>query len=102
MNIALIPARCGSKSISFKNIKNFCGKPLIYWNLKALEQSNNIDKIYVATDCDKIKKVVNSFQFNKVFIYERDKENATDTASTEAVLLEFIYKKKFSKKDNIL
>ena len=44
MNIAFIPVRCGSKSIPFKNIKEFCGKPLVYWNLEALEKSNNIDE----------------------------------------------------------
>ncbi len=54
MNIALIPARCGSKSIPFKNIKNFCGKPLIYWSLLAAQKSNQIDEIYVATDCEEI------------------------------------------------
>ena len=44
MTIAFIPARCGSKSISFKNIKEFCGKPLIYWSLLELEKSERIDK----------------------------------------------------------
>jgi N-acylneuraminate cytidylyltransferase len=58
MNIAFIPARCGSKSIKFKNIKLFCNKPLIYWNIKALEESLVIDEIVVATDCNKIKKTV--------------------------------------------
>ena len=55
MNIAFIPARCGSESIPFKNIKIICGKPLIYWALLALTKSKNIDQIYVATDCDEIK-----------------------------------------------
>ena len=100
MNIAFIPVRCGSKSITFKNIKEFCGKPLVYWNLEALEKSNNIDEIFVATDCEEIKNVVNSFNFSKVKIYDRDKENASDTASTESVMLEFINRQNF--KDNDL
>ena len=100
MNIAFIPVRCGSKSIPFKNIKEFCGKPLVYWNLEALEKSNNIDEIFVATDCEEIKNVVNSFNFSKVKIYDRDKENASDTSSTESVMLEFINKQNF--KDNDL
>ena len=54
MNIAFIPARCGSESIPFKNIKIICGKPLIYWSLLALNKSETIDQIYVATDCDEI------------------------------------------------
>ncbi len=99
MNIAFIPARCGSKSISFKNIKEFCNKPLIYWNLNALQNSLNIDKIYVATDCNKIKKIVESFNFSKVFVYDRNKENASDTSSTENVMLEFINKNSFFDSD---
>ncbi len=99
MNIAFIPARCGSKSISFKNIKEFCNKPLIYWNLNALQNSLNIDKIYVATDCNKIKKIVESFNFSKVFVYDRNKENAADTSSTENVMLEFINKNSFFDSD---
>lgn len=99
MNIAFIPVRCGSKSITFKNIKEFCGKPLVYWNIEALEKSNNIDKIFVATDCEEIKNVVNSFNFSKVKIYDRDKENASDTSSTESVMLEFINKQNFKDSD---
>ena len=99
MNIAFIPVRCGSKSIPFKNIKEFCGKPLVYWNLEALEKSNNIDEIFVATDCEEIKNVVNSFNFSKVDIYDRDKENASDIASTESVMLEFINRQNFKDSD---
>ena len=99
MNIAFIPARCGSKEIELKNIKLFCGKPLIFWNLQALQNSKNIDVIYVATDCNDIKEVVNSFNFSKVFIYDREAINASDTASTESVMLEFINKNNFLDED---
>ncbi len=99
MNIAFIPARCGSKSIPFKNIKDFCGKPLIYWNLNALQKSTNIDKIFVATDCEKINKIVNSFGFSKVDVYDRDPQNANDTSTTESVMLEFIQKSDFGDDD---
>ncbi len=99
MNIAFLPARCGSKSIPFKNIKELCGKPLIYWSLLSLEESRNIDIIYVATDCDKIASIVKEFDFKKVNIYLRDKYNATDEASTESVVLEFINKNNFNDND---
>jgi len=99
MNVAFIPVRCGSKSIPFKNIKDFCGKPLVYWNLLALENAKSIDKVIVATDCDEIKDVVKSFDFKKVEVYDRDKENATDTASTEDVMLEFINKSNLKNDD---
>lgn len=87
--IAFIPARGGSKSIPEKNIKSFCGKPLIFWNLEALQKSN-VDEIVVATDSDKIKEVVNSFLFSKVKVYDRNIENSQDTSSTESVILEYI------------
>lgn len=99
MNIAFIPLRCGSKSISFKNIKEFCGKPLVYWNLEALENSNNINKIFVATDCKEIESIVRSFCFSKVEVYIRDEENAKDTSSTESVMLEFLNKQNFKDSD---
>ena len=99
MNIAFIPARCGSKSIPKKNIKNFYGKPLIYWSLSAAQKSNNIDEIFVATDCDDIKSVVSTFGFSKVKIYEREAKNASDTSSSESVMLEFIEKNNFDDKD---
>ena len=65
--IAFIPAREESKSIPKKNIKSFCGKALIYWNLSALQQTN-VDEIVVATDCVKTKEVVNAFNFSKIKI----------------------------------
>ncbi len=99
MNIAFIPVRCGSKSIPFKNIKEFCGKPLVYWNIEALQNSSNIDKIFVATDCEEIKKVVSGFGFSKVEVYDREAQNAEDTASTESVMLEFIEKQNFNDND---
>ena len=99
MNIAFVPVRCGSKSIPFKNIKNFCGKPLVYWTLNALQNSKNIDKIFLATDCDEIRSIVKNFCFSKVNFYDRSKENATDTASTESVMMEFIDKNSFDGND---
>jgi len=87
--IAFIPARAGSKSIPNKNIKSFCGKPLIYWNLLALQDAD-VDEIVVATDCVKTKEAVNSFNFSKVKIYDRKRENAQDSSSTESVMLEYI------------
>ncbi|MDR2008736.1 MAG: acylneuraminate cytidylyltransferase family protein [Alphaproteobacteria bacterium] len=98
MKIALIPARGGSKSIPLKNIKLFCGKPLIYWNLKALQDSI-VDKIYVATDHPEIKKTVESFGFSKVEVYDRDPKNAQDKSSTESVLIEFIKNKNLAPED---
>lgn len=87
--IAFIPARGGSKSIPLKNIKSFCGQPLIYWNLVSL-QNAKVDKIIVATDSQEIKRVVEKFNFPKVEFYDRKKENSSDESSTESVMLEYI------------
>ena len=90
MITAFIPVRGGSKSIPQKNIKSFCGKPLVYWSISALQNSSIVDKIIVATDSTEIEKAVIQFNFDKVKIYRRSAENATDTASTESVMLEYI------------
>jgi N-acylneuraminate cytidylyltransferase len=87
--IGFVPLRGGSKSIPLKNIKILNGKPLCYWILNAFN-SSNLDEIYVATDSDQIKEVVNSFGFAKVNIYNREPLNAQDTSSTESVMLEFL------------
>lgn len=88
--IAFIPVRGGSKSIPLKNIKDFCGKPLVCWNIEALEACDLIDEIIIATDSDIIEKTVLSRPYKKVYVYRRSEENANDTASTESVMLEYI------------
>jgi len=88
--VALVPARCGSKSIPLKNIKPLCGKPLLYWSLEALEHSKYVDKVYVATDCIIIKEIILAFPSSKVEVYDRLSENAQDTSSTEDLMLELI------------
>lgn len=97
--IAFIPVRGGSKSIPFKNIKLFCGKPLVYWNIAALQATNNVNEIIVATDSTEIEETVINFNFSKVQIYRRLPENAVDTASTESVMLEYINQASIGKTD---
>src|ERR1700752_4219945 len=92
MAVAFIPVRGGSKSIPSKNIKLFCGKPLVYWCAKALQDSKSIDTIVIATDSEVIKQTVLTFGFSKLVVYDRDPANAADTSSTEAVMLEYLAK----------
>jgi len=99
MNVAFIPVRGGSKSIPLKNIKEIGGKPLVYWTVKAACDCSKIDKVYIATDSEKIKEVVEGFGFSKASVIGRSAESATDTASTEFVMLEFAEKYDF---DNIV
>lgn len=98
MNVAFIPVRGGSKSIPLKNIKEIAGKPLVYWSLKAANDCEYIDKIYVATDSDIIKDTVNAFKMEKVIVIGRSEDTASDIASTESVMLEFAVNYQF---DNI-
>ena len=106
MNVAFIPVRGGSKSIPFKNIKPICGKPLVYWTIKAACNCKYIQKVYIATDSDKIREVVETFKddfdsdkFSKLEIIGRSSESASDFASTEFAMLEFANKYNF---DNIV
>lgn len=97
MVVAFIPVRGGSKSIPLKNIKPFCGKPLVCWNIEALENCPAVDEVIVATDSDKIEETVVAQHYNKTKIYRRSAENACDTASTESVMLEYINYAKLAK-----
>lgn len=90
--VAFIPARGGSKSIPLKNIKMFCGKPLIYWTIKAACEVEIIDQVVIATDSLEIETVVDSFGFDKASIYRREAKNAEDTSSTESVMFEYLSK----------
>lgn len=97
--IAFIPVRGGSKSIPLKNIKPLCGKPLVCWNIEALEACATVDEVVVATDSDEIWKTVESRNYKKTHLYRRSAQNASDTASTESVMLEYIRYAKFVKDD---
>ena len=97
--IAFIPVRGGSKSIPLKNIKLFCGKPLVCWNIEALETCHAVDEIIVATDSTEIENVVLSQSYSKTKVYHRSAENASDTASTESVMLEYIHHAQLCEKD---
>ncbi len=105
MNVAFIPVRGGSKSIPLKNIKPICGRPLVYWTVRAACTSKYIDKVFVSTDSEKIREAVESFKtgpeatlFAKVCVIGRSAESASDTATTEFAMLEFASSYEF---DNI-
>lgn len=99
MNIAFIPVRGGSKSIPLKNIKLINNRPLVYWTLDAANNCELIDKIVISTDSEIIKNCVNNYRSDKVEIFNRSLETATDTASTESAMLEYAEKYEF---DNII
>lgn len=91
-NVAFIPVRGGSKSIPLKNIKEIAGKPLVYWTIESAVNCKDIDKVYVSTDSDKIKDVVEKYDGinkEKIEVISRSSETASDTASTESAMIEF-------------
>ncbi|MDC0865580.1 pseudaminic acid cytidylyltransferase [bacterium] len=84
MNIAIILARGGSKRIPRKNIKNFCGKPIIKWPIEIVKKSNLFDYIMVSTDDEEIKKKSESYGANVPFI--RPSKLSDDYSTTTEVV----------------
>ena len=87
--VAFIPLRGGSKSIPLKNIKPLWGKPLCFWVISQACKCDFIEKVFVSTDNEEIKKCVEGFNFEKVKVISRSAETATDNATSESALLEF-------------
>ncbi|TGV05754.1 pseudaminic acid cytidylyltransferase [Alcaligenaceae bacterium 429] len=83
-NIAVIPARGGSKRIPRKNIKPFCGKPMIAWSIEAAIQSGCFDQVIVSTDDVEIAAVAK--EYGAVVPFVRPAELANDYAGTIPVI----------------
>jgi len=84
MNLCVIPARGGSKRIPRKNIRDFCGKPMIAYAIEAAKSSNLFDSIVVSTDDNEIATISESFGAEIPFI--RPRELADDYTSTVEVI----------------
>lgn len=84
MKIAVIPARGGSKRIPRKNIKFFCGKPIIAYSIEAALQSDCFDKVIVSTDDFEIAEVAKSYGAEIPFM--RPEELSGDYADTISVI----------------
>lgn len=84
MNIAVIPARGGSKRIPRKNIKEFFGKPMIAWSIEAAKESKLFDHIIVSTDDAEIAEVARQWGAEVPFM--RPAELADDYAGTTEVI----------------
>tara|TARA_B100002019_G_scaffold131625_1_gene113097 strand:+ start:15114 stop:15803 length:690 start_codon:yes stop_codon:yes gene_type:complete len=84
MNIAIIPARGGSKRIPQKNIKEFNGKPIIGYSIEKALGTNLFDKVIVSTDDQEIAKVAESFGAEIPFI--RPKNLADDFTGINPVI----------------
>ena len=79
-NIAIIPARSGSKGLPDKNIRLVNGKPLLAYTIKAALESGCFDTVHVSTDSERYAEIAREFGADVPFL--RSAELATDTAST--------------------
>ena len=93
MNIAIITARGGSKRIPRKNIKEFCGRPIIAYSIEAALNSGCFDEVMVSTDDAEIAEI--SLKYGAKVPFMRSESTSNDYAVTTDVLLEVLseYKK---------
>lgn len=90
--IAIIPARGGSKRIPRKNIKEFCGKPILAYSIEAALNSNLFDEVMVSTDNNEIAEIAKQYGASVPFL--RSAETANDFAILKDVLNEVLAKYK--------
>ena len=86
--VAIITARGGSKRIPGKNIKEFCGKPILAYSIEAALHSGMFDRVMVSTDDEKIAAVAR--QYGAEVPFYRSAETSNDFATTNDVLHEVL------------
>ena len=86
--LAVIAARGGSKRIPRKNIKEFCGQPIIHYSIKAALESGVFEEVMVSTDDAEIAEIAKAAGAQVPFM--RSKENASDFATTAKVVEEVV------------
>jgi pseudaminic acid cytidylyltransferase len=91
-NLAIIPARGGSKRIPRKNIKLFLGKPIIAYSIEAALNSELFDEVMVSTDDEEIAIVAKKYGATVPFM--RSKDNSDDYATTLEVINEVLFEYK--------
>lgn len=93
MKIAMITARGGSKRIPRKNIKEFCGKPILAYSIEAALESGVFDEVMISTEDDEIAEIAQ--KYGAKFPFKRSQETAGDHAMTIDVMEEIVesYKK---------
>lgn len=86
-NIAVIPARGGSKRIPYKNIMEFMGKPLIGWTIEAARKSEIFDRIVVSTDDIKIAKVAEKYGIEVPFLRQEASDDMSSVSMATIVAI---------------
>ena len=87
-SIAIITARGGSKRIPRKNIKEFCGKPIMAYSIEAALKSGIFDEVMVSTDSDQFSEIAKHYGASVPFL--RSDETSNDFATTADVLIEVV------------
>lgn len=87
-SLAIITARGGSKRIPKKNIKEFCGKPIIQYSIEAANQSHIFDEVMVSTDSEEIKSIAEAC--GAIVPFMRSEKTSNDMAMTHEVVIEVL------------
>lgn len=87
-NIAIIPARSGSKGLKDKNIKEFCGLPLLAWSVRAALEAGVFDEVMVSTDSEDYKNI--AIKYGAAVPFLRSSNNSSDKASSWDTMREVI------------
>lgn len=87
-SIAIITARGGSKRIPRKNIKEFCGKPILAYSIEAAKDSGLFDRVMVSTEDEEIAEMARRYGAEVPFF--RSESTSGDFATTNDVLLEVL------------
>ncbi|MCP3924030.1 MAG: pseudaminic acid cytidylyltransferase [Desulfobacterales bacterium] len=96
MNIAIIPARGGSKRIPRKNIRDFCGKPIIAYSIESAIKSELFDRVIVSTDDEEISDVARQYGADVPFLRpDRYSDDFATTADVMAHAVSWLQEKQY-------
>lgn len=87
-NLAIVPARSGSKGLHDKNIKLFNGKPLLAYTIASALESKQFEEIFVSTDSERYAKIAEEFGASVPFL--RSDQNSGDDATSWDVVREVL------------
>lgn len=87
-NIAVIPARSGSRSLKDKNVRPLAGKPLMAHSIETAFASGAFDTVHVSTDSPKYAEIARKYGADVPFL--RSKETSSDTATSWSTVLEVL------------
>ncbi len=81
--VAFVPTPARGSPMHGSMLEPICGRPLIYWSLRALERVGLVERIVVSTECPRIRREVQGFRLRKVELFDRDPATAADGATAE-------------------